>query len=1187
MFIGLVLMTATIASISYAGLVEGLEKVGKQLVKPTISTEGIFVSAVEERQKQLEELKIAREAIEKEQKEFDESNKQILADIKSQTSILQPQLDQQPDNAYITNKLTLFNETYQAIKDLQRMREQLLSIIDETIKLTEEQRNDPEFKEYIKKRKIPADKLIYSFEDVRVIYDAILDQEKRVDQLGEEEKNVSAELENRKRTLAATIESVKKKKEDLDNNKKIGKYIDLSLTPEQTQELSGIDSQLYNYLKVIDTLRVKISSARLSYIALQIYIAKGQLATLKEHLKRIKPSIRVSEIDVQKAFEDLNKKKQQQFAEKEALRQTIEQLITLQKIKQQELNTASQLYGISVDKDLLEWNKEVVQTADWYIGFCQTGLLNTSLSLLQKKQELADAQSMLLNESLKHSTIQVNGKETYHKITLRKFTTEEEISQEIKQYDIYKADEVATLSINKEKINQIADLLNVQKRALDNISMHRQEVQKQKELLFKGRTREYLRCIEIFNQAETFIKEEIDILGKMTGVYSGINASCSSINRLADFLIYELKSITIWHRPEYAISWQGLSNAIPDISMFFDNIRTYLIKINVHTIATYFLNIIKHPTRFIVLLIKLLGLFVCFLLFRNWGNILASRLAVFADQHTGLLKIVALWAVCLLQFLHNYLIMIAIWFVTFVAIHLQHLSDPYIYMLFYLGSIPYLLYLAHRFIKHCIQFNMRYDYVFLEPDFQRRFAIVFTGLLYTTVVIVLFREAFMLGHYYPSELPTILLAVNFIVFQISLILLISKDQIINLIPTRSDMWLAIRSFVNNYYYHLQAAVILVIILGNPYVGFGKLVLYILFGLVYTGFLIAVLLWMHGLFKRVISQIFFVTDEEIVRERFANAKTWFGLFIIISFITMAFLGVIVGGKIWGWPITLSDVVSWFDEPLLLKTSPNPITVRSIFQIIGFILAGFIASYAISTFVLDKIFDLLLVDSGVQYTVTSITQYAVIVIAIFFGLQNVGLGEIIGYFIAALTFSLGWVLREPIGDFVAYFIILVQRPVKMGDFIKINDDIVGVVRKITARSVVIRKKNSVSIIVPNTTILSKSVVNWNYAHNFIAFNDIIIMVDYAEDTQRVKELLLKAVQSHPNVLRSPQPIIRLEYFGDYGYQFMVRGYLSSIYTLEQWDIESDIRIIISQLFRQEGIKIAIRPVGISLGNTLERD
>ena len=52
MFIGLVLMTATIASISYAGLVEGLEKVGKQLVKPTISTEGIFVSAVEERQKQ-------------------------------------------------------------------------------------------------------------------------------------------------------------------------------------------------------------------------------------------------------------------------------------------------------------------------------------------------------------------------------------------------------------------------------------------------------------------------------------------------------------------------------------------------------------------------------------------------------------------------------------------------------------------------------------------------------------------------------------------------------------------------------------------------------------------------------------------------------------------------------------------------------------------------------------------------------------------------------------------------------------------------------------------------------------------------------------------------------------------------------------------------------------------------------
>jgi small-conductance mechanosensitive channel len=554
-------------------------------------------------------------------------------------------------------------------------------------------------------------------------------------------------------------------------------------------------------------------------------------------------------------------------------------------------------------------------------------------------------------------------------------------------------------------------------------------------------------------------------------------------------------------------------------------------------------------------------------------------------MQSGPLRVFALLAVMIFNFIDTYFAMLALWLLVFISLHLQVISDPYIYILFYLASIPYLLFLSRRFIRYCIQFNIRHDHIFLEADFQRRFAIVFSGLLYSTIIISFFREAFMLANYYRSELPTILLTVNFIIFQVSLILLISKEQILNLTPSRSDLWMSIRGIVNNYYYHIQLMIIAIIIMGNPYVGFGKLVLYILFGFIYTGFLIALLLWCHGLFKRVISRIFFVTDDEVIKERFANAKTWFGLLIITSFIVIGFIGVVMGAKIWGWPITVSDIVSLFDEPLLLKASAHPITVRSILQIIGFIFAGFILSYAISSFVLDKIFDLLLVDSGVQHTVTSITQYLVIIIAVFLGLQNVGLGELVGYFIAALTLSLGWVLREPISDFIAYFIILVQRPVKIGDYIKIDDHVMGVVRRITARAVILRKKNSNTIIVPNAMIISKPIMNWNYAHNFIAFNDIIIMIDYKEDAVKVKELLLAAVQSHPNILRSPQPIIRLESFSDYGYQFMIRGYISSVYTLEQWDIESDIRITIAKVLRDNSISVAIRPVGVTFLPTKE--
>jgi small-conductance mechanosensitive channel len=74
------------------------------------------------------------------------------------------------------------------------------------------------------------------------------------------------------------------------------------------------------------------------------------------------------------------------------------------------------------------------------------------------------------------------------------------------------------------------------------------------------------------------------------------------------------------------------------------------------------------------------------------------------------------------------------------------------------------------------------------------------------------------------------------------------------------------------------------------------------------------------------------------------------------------------------------------------------------------------------VLDKIFDLLLVDMGVQYTITSIARYLIVIAAIFLGFQQVGLGSLIVYIVGALALGIGWILKEPISDFVAYFIIL---------------------------------------------------------------------------------------------------------------------------------------------------------------------
>ena len=169
---------------------------------------------------------------------------------------------------------------------------------------------------------------------------------------------------------------------------------------------------------------------------------------------------------------------------------------------------------------------------------------------------------------------------------------------------------------------------------------------------------------------------------------------------------------------------------------------------------------------------------------------------------------------------------------------------------------------------------------------------------------------------------------------------------------------------------------------------------------------------------------------------------------------------------------------------------------------------------------------------------------------------------------------------ISDFIAYFIILVQRPIKVGDYIWIDPNTMGVVRKITPRSVVVRRRNSNTLVIPNNQVVNKVVTNWNYSSGFIAFDDIVVTVTYKEDPAKVRELLLKVLDESNYVLKNPKPIVRLEDFNELGFVFLVRGFLSSNYTLDMWDIASDVRLAIVKKLRDNNIELA-HPVRVMVG------
>lgn len=368
------------------------------------------------------------------------------------------------------------------------------------------------------------------------------------------------------------------------------------------------------------------------------------------------------------------------------------------------------------------------------------------------------------------------------------------------------------------------------------------------------------------------------------------------------------------------------------------------------------------------------------------------------------------------------------------------------------------------------------------------------------------------------------------------------------------------------------------IISDPYIGgYGNLVSFILWGSIGTVLLIKILLFIQNYIKNKASILFFKTDEETVKERFMYAKTWYGLFVVVLFLFFVFLGLLFSFKIWGKTLTIKDFSFILNYGLFSTGSDITtgqhiwLTPFKILVILCFIFAGILLAFMINRFVLNRIFQLLPVDIGIQNTVSSLTRYLIIVAAIFLGFKWGGLGDLL-LGIGIVIGSIGYIVKEPIGDFISYFIILVQRPLKIGDLVKINDTL-GFVRHITPRSVILRTKNSYTVIMPNAMIINQPVINWNYSRGFIAFDDILFTIPYTIDPLKVKQIIAEVLDANTDILKSPKPIIRLDNFGENGYEFMLRGFLSSNKTLDIWDIASEVRFALVEALQKNNIAIAV--------------
>lgn len=248
---------------------------------------------------------------------------------------------------------------------------------------------------------------------------------------------------------------------------------------------------------------------------------------------------------------------------------------------------------------------------------------------------------------------------------------------------------------------------------------------------------------------------------------------------------------------------------------------------------------------------------------------------------------------------------------------------------------------------------------------------------------------------------------------------------------------------------------------------------------------------------------------------------------------------------------------------------PITLGFLIKAFVFVVALTIFSRWIQRFLQREILVRTPWDAGQQYAVSRVIGYLVFVFGLVVGLQSLGLDlsslVVLG---GALGVGAGFGLQPIVSNFVSGLVLLVERPVRLGDRVEVSNTY-GDVMRIGGRSTWIRTNDNEIIIIPNSEFVTERVTNWTANDRSVRFS-VPVGVSYGSDPEEVRKLLLGIAEKHPDVLAEPAPEVVFDELGDSSLNFLLR-----VFTVNQVQtpsrLKSDLYFSIFKTFGEHGVEI----------------
>ena len=250
----------------------------------------------------------------------------------------------------------------------------------------------------------------------------------------------------------------------------------------------------------------------------------------------------------------------------------------------------------------------------------------------------------------------------------------------------------------------------------------------------------------------------------------------------------------------------------------------------------------------------------------------------------------------------------------------------------------------------------------------------------------------------------------------------------------------------------------------------------------------------------------------------------------------------------------------------------ITIRKILLALLILFVGLFLAKLFSRFVTNRLLAKTQLDESAKAAIHKFSFFVLTIILVLYALHTVNIPlTILTLLGGAVAIGVGFGSQNLINNFISGFILMFERPIKIDDVIEI-DNIIGRVQHIGTRCTQIRTQANLNILVPNSSLLEKNIINWTLSDDVVRCN-ISVGVAYGSSTRDTVKALEKAIEEHELILKKPEPIIVFKDFGDSALIFEVyfwirlgKGRMVKIQT------ESNVRFLIEKHLREADIVVA---------------